>query len=410
VSARAAITAALALWLAAPAAPAQPALRVGTSGDYPPFSLRAGADFEGFDVALARAYARERGLALELVPFHWPELVADLAGGRFDVAMGGVTVRPERSLAGTFTVPVVESGAVALVRKDSGFFDLASLNDPGVRIAVNAGGHLESVARASFHRAKLSALPDNAAVLPALRAGEVDAAVTDTIEARVWRRDEPGLVALGPFTRDLKAYLAGPGAAARAADLSDWLLAREADGRLAAWREEWLGAPSSAAVATPLEALLAGVDERLSLMPLVAEAKRARGLAVVDPAREEAVVKAALRASAAAAAQAGRAAVDPAAVEALFRAQIAAGRAIQEATLREARAGGDPAPDLDALRAALGRIGERIARLATRLPDEVSRDAVARAAARRLVAPRLGDAGRARLVDAIVALVEAPRG
>jgi chorismate mutase len=238
----------------------------------------------------------------------------------------------------------------------------------------------------------------------------VDAAVTDTVEARVWRRDEPGLVALGPFTRDLKAYLLAPGAGARAADLSEWLLAREADGRLSAWREEWLGAKGEVAVATPLEALLAAVDERLSLMPLVAEAKRARGLAVADPAQEEAVVKAALRASAAAATRAGRAPLDPAAVEGLFRAQIAAGREIQEASFREAHAGEGPPPDLDALRAALGRIGERIALLVTRLPDDLPREAVTRAAARRLAAPRLGDAARARLVDAIAALVEAPRG
>ena len=42
-------------------------LRVGTSGDYPPFSRALGpgaGDYEGFDAALARAYAADRELAL----------------------------------------------------------------------------------------------------------------------------------------------------------------------------------------------------------------------------------------------------------------------------------------------------------------------------------------------------------
>src|SRR2546426_9256111 len=34
-----------------------------------------------------------------------------LAAGRFDLAMGGVTLRPERAVAGVFTRPVAEAGA-----------------------------------------------------------------------------------------------------------------------------------------------------------------------------------------------------------------------------------------------------------------------------------------------------------
>jgi hypothetical protein len=71
------------------------AIRVGTSGDYPPFSLRAAdGGWSGFDVEVARAYATARGRRLELVPFRWPELGTRLAAGDFDVAMSGVTVRP----------------------------------------------------------------------------------------------------------------------------------------------------------------------------------------------------------------------------------------------------------------------------------------------------------------------------
>ncbi|HSG90170.1 MAG TPA: transporter substrate-binding domain-containing protein, partial [Pseudomonadales bacterium] len=70
----------------------EPVLRVGTSGDYPPFS-RAG---EGFDVDVAKRLARDLGMRIEWVPFRWPELERRLRAGDFDVVMSGVTWRPER--------------------------------------------------------------------------------------------------------------------------------------------------------------------------------------------------------------------------------------------------------------------------------------------------------------------------
>src|SRR5262245_49750639 len=74
--ARAAPAAALfTLALAAGAAAAAPGtLRVGTSGDYEPFSAGATAAAEGFDLDVARAFAADRGLALEVVRFRWPDL------------------------------------------------------------------------------------------------------------------------------------------------------------------------------------------------------------------------------------------------------------------------------------------------------------------------------------------------
>ncbi len=51
--------------------------------------------------------------------FKWPELIADLRAGQFDVAADGITVRPERSVAGRFTVPIARGGAVLLLRRPS---------------------------------------------------------------------------------------------------------------------------------------------------------------------------------------------------------------------------------------------------------------------------------------------------
>ncbi len=52
-------------------------LRVGTTGDYKPFSYRpAGSgDFIGLDVELAGQLAKALGVKLELVPTTWPSLM-----------------------------------------------------------------------------------------------------------------------------------------------------------------------------------------------------------------------------------------------------------------------------------------------------------------------------------------------
>ena len=74
-------------------------LRVGTSGDYAPFSVLEDGHYAGYDVELARRFADAHDLELQFVPFVWSNLRSDLEAGRFDLAMSGVTIRKDRSLA-----------------------------------------------------------------------------------------------------------------------------------------------------------------------------------------------------------------------------------------------------------------------------------------------------------------------
>ncbi|MEN8181554.1 MAG: transporter substrate-binding domain-containing protein [Myxococcota bacterium] len=378
-------------------------LRVGTSGDYAPFSVSGPEGPKGFDIAVAERFAEDQGWGVEFVTFRWPELLPDLSKHRFDVAMSGVTVRPERSVAARFTVPVVTSGALALVHEDSPYQDASDLRLAGTRVAVNAGGHLEQVARASFPRVTLLAIPDNAAVLTALASRQVDAAVTDDLEAAHWRSEVPGLRAIGPLTRDRKAYLVDPAQAGLARSLDAWLLARERDGTLEELREEWLPG-SFPALATPMDSLLAALDERLDLMPLVAESKRREGLPVRDPEREARVQEAAVAAAREAAREADLPPLPERRVRALFAAQIEAAVAVQQAVLAGAAASG-PASDLETeLRPALLRLGERISMLLVRLPGPMDPGQVEGRTTEALDAPGLEPRHVAAIADAIAQL------
>ena len=382
-------------------------VRVGTSGDYPPFSAldTAGAPFDvehvrGLDVDLLRAFAKERGHELELVRFRWPELREAMRVGRFDIAVGGITVRPERSVRGIFTRPVVESASYALVRDTARFPDAASLAT--ARIAVNEGGHLERVARTRFPRAHIVAVPDNSAPPRLLAAGEVDAALTDDAEAPLWQRKVPGSRALGPLTRDVKAFWVRPARADLAASLDRWLALREEDGTLAARRAEWLAIQTSPPVAAPLPALLAAIRERLELAPLVAEAKRASGLPVQAPEQEVRVLDAAVRTAVETAERRGRPKLPEERVRALFRAQIEAGKVLQQRALARAPSS-EPPFDLDVdLRPALARVSERLVDRWLELPPRPDGAEVRRETAEALDFADLPPA----MVDAIAAAID----
>jgi cyclohexadienyl dehydratase len=348
--------------VAPPAPAAQPAaagkvLRVATSGDYAPFSFeKAGAPvastppvpgaapadavaaLDGLDVEIARRFAAERGYRVDIVRFRWPDLSKELAAGGFDVAMSGVTVRPERSIAGRLSVPVAATQAVALTWKGSGVTSMAELDRPGRRIAVNAGGHLERVAHQVFRRADVLPIADNAAVRMALLDRTADAVVTDNFEEKVWTVSAPDAVRIGKLSDDRKAYLLPAANDGLAAELDRWLLAKEADGTLASLRKRYIRNSDGSEVASgdellataePVAALAGAVRERLALMPFVYEAKKAEGKPVEDKAQEAVVLDGAVRAVAAEAAAVGTPGPDAETVRELFATLIEIGKDAQ---------------------------------------------------------------------------------
>lgn len=306
-------------------------LLVATSGDYEPFSQWAAnqAEPRGFSAEVARSYAADRGVDLHWIRFRWRELAADLDAGAFDIALSGITVRPDRSAKGRFSLPLTTSGAIVLVREDSSLEDPSSLDQPTIRLAVNAGGHLERVARRLFPSATIRPIADNANVLGELTSNRVDAVMTDSLEAPHWQRTTGDqLRAIGPLTRDQKAAWFPPERSDEAERFNRWLLRAESTGQLARLRAQF-ELPANR-VASALPALLSSLDERLSLMNAVADAKSILGVATENAQREEVVLKAASLGILEAAKDAGVEAPKVARIHRFFRAQIEAAKWIQD--------------------------------------------------------------------------------
>ncbi len=361
------------------AACARPPLRVGSTGDYPPFSERGtGGGWGGFDVEVARAWARDRGRRLEIVAVGWPDLETALARREFDVAMSGVTVRADRLVAGRFTAAVARARAVLAVR-------------PGTtaprRVAVNRGGHLERVARASLPDVELVVVDDNR-LRDALAGGGVDGVVTDALELRTLAGSD--LVAIRTLSDDRKAYFLRPDEGPLADDLDAWLAARERDGRLADLRARWLGDGSPSPQPPAVARVVDLVGRRLMLMPAVAAAKRVAGLPIVDAGRERVVETAAVT-------RATAAGLDPEPYRALVRAQIGAARAVQAAG-----GAGAPVASLEAIRPAIDRIDAALLpALAEAIPIVTPADVLTAAIRRDAAVPGLSETVARALADAL---------
>ena len=188
-------------------------LRVGTTGDYTPFSLKQpDGTYAGADIDMAHDLAARLGVAIAFVPSVWVDLLEDFLADRFDIAMGGVTVTGARADRAFFSIPTFVDGKRPLARREDRdrFTSIAAIDQPGVRLIANPGSAKEAFARAHFTRATIIIHHDNASVFDELVAGRADVMITDGLEADHQARLHAELCAVpvaAPFTRLEKAYM-----------------------------------------------------------------------------------------------------------------------------------------------------------------------------------------------------------
>jgi chorismate mutase-like protein len=301
-------------------------LRVGTSNDYAPFSLAG----EGFDVEVAKRFGAELGRPVKFVPFKWPDLAERAAHGDFDVAMSGISWRPDRDVHGWLSLSVGTGGP-------------CWVGSPAPRVlAVNRGGVLEAFARAQFPKARIVTVDDNLALPGLLAKHEVDAFVTDTFELRHMLRPgntsacRDGLYRKVYWVTQEKAAELGP-------RLDEFLRAHEAE--LDSLRTHWFGAPQPR---SETDHLLDLVTRRLELMTAVGAWKRAHRVPIEDRAQEKRVLQKV-------AARAQELGLEPKSVSALFKVQIELAKRLEQKAATK-----DAALDLESeLRPAIARLSER---------------------------------------------------
>jgi cyclohexadienyl dehydratase len=218
-------------------------LRVGTTGDYAPFSEERGGELRGLDIELAQNLAKRWGLRVVFVRTSWPTLMADLGQRRFDLAASGISTTPERQKVANFSAAYLFDGKTPIARREDAarFSSLEKIDQPGVRVIVNPGGTNERFTREHIKRAIIVLHPDNRTIFQEIIAGRADVMITDGIEVRLQSQRHPELAATmaEPFTRAGKAILL-PAGSDLTAEVNAWLVPQVTRGQIAGRLEQAL--------------------------------------------------------------------------------------------------------------------------------------------------------------------------
>lgn len=154
-------------------------LRVGTNADFAPFEFQdvSGKEYQGFDMDLIRAVAKEMGYQADIQNINFDGLIPAMESGNLDVIIAGMSINDERKQKVLFSEPYYKSGLTIIVKKDNTsiqkFSDLA-----GKRVAVQLGTTSAKEVR-KIQGAEVRDFNSSAETFLELRAGGVDAVVND---------------------------------------------------------------------------------------------------------------------------------------------------------------------------------------------------------------------------------------
>jgi len=133
----------------------------------------------GFEIDVATQLAQDMGVKIEFVPTKWAGIVPALLTGKFDVVIGGMSVRPDRNLKVNFTIPYDYAGQSIVANKQlaAGFSSLEQFNSPDVVIAARLGSTAADAAKRFMPQAKKRLFDDESQVIQEVINGKAHAAV-----------------------------------------------------------------------------------------------------------------------------------------------------------------------------------------------------------------------------------------
>src|SRR6056300_308669 len=161
-------------------------LRVGTTGDWDPMSMKDPATnkYKGFDIDVMRELAKDMGVKVKFVPAEWKTIVAGITAGRYDISTS-VTKTTKRAEVAGFTDSYYKYGTVPLVLKKNlkKYSTWKSLNNKDVTIATTLGTSQEEKAKEFFPLSKLQSVESPARDFQEVLAGRADGNITSSTEA-----------------------------------------------------------------------------------------------------------------------------------------------------------------------------------------------------------------------------------
>jgi polar amino acid transport system substrate-binding protein len=219
-------------------------LRVGMSTFVPWAMKDKTGKLIGFEIEVATQLAKDMGVKIEFVPTKWAGIIPSLLTGKFDVIIGGMSIRPDRNLKVNFTVPYDHAGQSIVAHKKlaADFSSLQDFNRPDVIISARLGSTAADATNKFMPKAQKKFFDDEAQVIQEVVNGKAHAAVASAplpAFQAIKYSDRLFLPISGTFTKEPIGFAVRKGDFDTLNYFNNWIRVVEAKGWLAERKHYW---------------------------------------------------------------------------------------------------------------------------------------------------------------------------
>jgi polar amino acid transport system substrate-binding protein len=171
-------------------------IRVGMS-TFVPWAMRdKNGELIGFEIDVAKKLAEDMEVEVEFVPTAWDGIIPALIAGKFDVIIGGMSIRPSRNLTVNFTLPYANSSVGVMAHKGmaEGMSWPDDFNDPSVTLVCRRGATPCQYIQENFPRAELRQFDDDGQVEQEILNGNAHAMLSSQPKPAFAIYDNPEIV------------------------------------------------------------------------------------------------------------------------------------------------------------------------------------------------------------------------
>jgi ABC-type amino acid transport substrate-binding protein len=169
-------------------------LYVGIDPSYPPFAEWTPEQIDGLEADLAREIARRLGVQPQILIMGYDGLYDALYTGQVDMVISGLHVDPGRTDWVYYSRPYYDAGQILVSRADTPVQTIRQLDGKTVAVELASAGDLAAQQwqrRLHALHVERYTLPDDA--MQAVQTGGADAALVDTVSARLYLRQHDDL-------------------------------------------------------------------------------------------------------------------------------------------------------------------------------------------------------------------------
>lgn len=180
-------------------------LTVGTDATFKPFEYKNNGKYDGFDIDLVEAVAKELGATkVEYVDTEFKGLIPGLLAKKYDIIASAMYITDERKQTINFSDSYFPGGLSIMVKKDNN--SIKGIDDlKGKKVSVQVGTKSTKYLEENYKDITLVKVETNNEMFLELETGKVDAVVTGLPAAKTYAK-EKGTVKVLPETLTQEFY------------------------------------------------------------------------------------------------------------------------------------------------------------------------------------------------------------